>query len=182
LLGQPYDQNLSICFKDQYENFGEVSRRLMSLYNLENQIYLFNNTKEKHPIFKNQGGEENHKGIKNLKTSPLYELLNFIAHSQIAAMIFESYLTEKQEELAQSHKEGEPQALLSFKTVDFTESYLSENLMNLLSRAEMYLSLAYPTQYPEHERKNPANIKLNGYFKTLEQQVKAYRDKLESLD
>lgn len=185
LLGQNYEEDLSVCFGKQYDKFSEVSRKIMSLYKLENQIYLLNNTKDKHPIFKNSNEEDLLTPLKKMdtiRTSPLYELLNFIANAQIATMLIQSHLDEKLHDLKVVRKEREAEPKLSFKTIDFTEKYLSEQIMNLLSRGEMYLNMVYPRQYPKPAFKNAVNLKLSKNFRELEKQIMDYRDKLEALD
>ncbi|MBJ8481061.1 hypothetical protein I6M70_17015 [Acinetobacter pittii] len=185
LMGQSYNEDLSICFEEQYNKFGEVSRKIMSLYKLENQIYLLNNSKDKHPIFKNSNEEDLLTPLKKIdikKTSPLYELLNFIANCQIALMLIQSHLNEKLDDLKALHKDGDPEPQLSFKTVDFRDKYLSEQILNLLSRGEMYINMVYKRQDPEQPLKNTVNLELSKNFKELGKQIMAYRDKLEALD
>lgn len=185
IMGQDYGEDLSTCFEEQYNKLGEVSRKLMSLYKLENQIYLLNNTKDRHPIFKNINEENLLNPLKssNIKNpSTLYELLNFIVNSQISTTLIQSFLYKELHELKVFHKDGDPEPQLSFETVDFTDENLYDHIMNILSRGEMYIDTAYPRQYPEPPRGNNVNLKINNNFKELEKQIMAYRDKLEALD
>lgn len=177
ILNQPYRGNLSIDFNKQNEKFAVLSQKISSLYKLEKQLYLLNNTTDKQTIFKRMG---------NNVLMPITELLDFVYNAQISLAVIEIFLSQKRKDLIASHNNlndsniEEFETILSSKTVDFTDTYFTEHLMSLLARGEIYLGLAYP-DCPEVQI-NLANTKINNQINIMIEQIMAYRDTLEVLD
>lgn len=177
ILNQPYKSNLTIDFNNQKEKFVSLSQKISSLYKLEKQLYLLNNSKNKQTIFKKN---------ENNNLMPISELLDFIYKAQMSLVMLEIFLSEKRKELIGNNNDlNEPnieglETILSSKSVDFSSEYFIEHLMNLLVRGEIYLGLAYPA-CPDVQT-NLASTKINNQINILIEQIMSYRDKLEALD
>jgi hypothetical protein len=174
ILGLPYEPNLNISFAEQIDKLTTLSQKIDYLYKFESQISLLSNVKVEHPIF----NYENQK-----HSSPITELRMLTSDVMVTINLLNLFLTETQDLLIEElHKESgrdSSEMVLSHKNIDFCDSYLSDQILKLIAKGEIYLGLVYPKLKFDN---NPYNQKIQIQINRLRRSIMKYRDNLDFLD